>query len=198
VPVKTIILIAVLLLFSVSTPAQSLPRRNKPALHDINGRPFRLSDYKNKVLLLNFWATWCPPCRTEIPDLIRRQREYRDQGLRIVGVTYPPQSLSEVRRFVRRVKTNYRIAIGSREFKALFTASETLPLTVVIDRRGTVREVIEGIMYADEFDQKVKPILRFAPSLPGKNEVRGALTPALSALPSGRLNGRRTAQLFTN
>jgi thiol-disulfide isomerase/thioredoxin len=156
---KIITLLAALFLFSVPVPAQSLPRPSRPDLNDIHGRPFRLSDYKGKVLLLNFWATWCPPCRTEIPDLIRQQREYRAQGLRIVGITYPPESLSEVRRFVRKVKANYRVAVGTTEYKSLFTASETLPVTVVIDRRGTVRAVIEGIMYADEFDEKVKPLL---------------------------------------
>jgi thiol-disulfide isomerase/thioredoxin len=128
-------------------------------LRDINGRSFSLADYKGKVVLLNFWATWCTPCRTEIPDLIKLQRQYRNQGLRIIGITYPPEKLSEVRRFTRALKVNYPVAIGTKATKALFTASETLPSTVVIDRDGVVRDVIEGIMYSDEFDQKVKPLL---------------------------------------
>jgi thiol-disulfide isomerase/thioredoxin len=156
---KTINVIALLFLFSVSSFAQSSPRRTALALKDINGRTFRLSDYKGKVLLLNFWATWCPPCRTEIPDLIKMQTEYRDQGLRIVGITYPPEKSSEVRRYVRSAKMNYHVAIGTKANKTLFTRSETLPMTVVIDREGVVRDVIEGIMYADEFEQKVKPLL---------------------------------------
>jgi thiol-disulfide isomerase/thioredoxin len=118
-----------------------------------------LSDYKGKVVLINFWATWCPPCRQEIPDLIKIQRQYRNKGLQIVGITYPPEQLSEVRRFARKLRLNYPVAIGTKESKALFTSSETLPVTVVIDREGVVRDVIEGIMYADEFDQKVKPLL---------------------------------------
>ena len=153
------VLPALLLLFaSVLGSAQS----SQPVglrLKDINGRTLSLADYKGKVLLLNFWATWCIPCRTEIPDLIKLQRQHRNQGLRIVGITYPPESISEVRRFARKLRMNYPIALGTRKTKSQFTPSETLPMTVVIDREGIVREVIEGIMYSDEFDQKVKPLL---------------------------------------
>lgn len=138
------------------------------SLRGIHGRQVSLSAYKGKVLLLNFWATWCVPCRTEIPDLIKKQREYRDQGLRIIGITYPPEKAPEIRSFIRKLKMNYLVAIGSKETKQAFTASETLPLTVIIDRAGHIREVIEGIMYEDEFDQKVKPLI---------NSMRSATTP---------------------
>jgi thiol-disulfide isomerase/thioredoxin len=129
------------------------------SLKDIHGRLVSLSAYKGKVLLLNFWATWCVPCRTEIPDLIKKQREYRDQGLRIIGITYPPEKVSEIRSFMRKLKMNYPVAIGSKETKQAFTASETLPLTIVIDREGNLRGIIEGIMYSDEFEEKVKPLI---------------------------------------
>ena len=147
-----------LLLFSVSAMAQSA-QPGALSLKDINGHQLKLEDYKGKVVLINFWATWCIPCRTEIPDLIKMQRQYRAQGLRIIGITYPPEKISEVRRFVRKVRVNYRTALGIKETKALFTTSETLPMTIVIDRKGAVRDVIEGMMYADEFDKKVKPLL---------------------------------------
>lgn len=149
---------ALLLLVSVSASAQSTQQVTL-RLKDINGRTFSLADYKGKVLLVNFWATWCIPCRTEIPDLIKMQRRHRNQGLRIVGIAYPPESISEVRSFSRQLRMNYPVALGTKETKGLFTASETLPMTVVIDREGIVRDVIEGIMYSDEFDQKVKPLL---------------------------------------
>jgi len=98
------------------------------------------------------------------PDLIRLQRLYRKQGLQIIGITYPPQTAREVSRFKKRFKMNYPIALGTKATKTLFTSSETLPLSVIIDRDGRVHEVIEGIMYSDEFDQKVKPLLSSAPS----------------------------------
>jgi thiol-disulfide isomerase/thioredoxin len=155
---RKVILPALLLFCSLSASAQSA-KKPELVLKDVHGRSFSLSDYKNKIVLLNFWATWCPPCRTEIPDLIKKQTQYRDQGLRIIGITYPPEKVTEVRRFMRKTKMNYRVVIGTKAIKALFTSSETLPMTVVIGRDGTVREVIEGVMFSDEFDEKVRPLL---------------------------------------
>lgn len=123
---KRTVLILLLLLIPTVAIAQG---REAPSLtlRDINGRSFSLADYKDKVVLLNFWATWCIPCRTEIPDLIKMQRQYRKNGLQIIGITYPPEKLLEIRRFGPALKINYRVAIGTKATKALFTASETLP-----------------------------------------------------------------------
>jgi len=151
---------SVLLLFvsSVAAAAQSA-QKVELNLKDINGRSVKLTDYKGKVLLINFWATWCPPCRKEIPDLIKLQREFRSRGLRVIGVTYPPQKLGEVRRFVQKAKVNYPVGLGTKETKLLFTTSETLPMTIVIGVDGTIRDIIEGILLPEEFEQKVKPLL---------------------------------------
>jgi len=141
-----------------------LGRDEKPApelkLKDVEGRALRLSDYKGKVVLLNFWATWCAPCRAEMPDLIKWQRKYKSQGLQVIGVTYPPEELAEVREFIKRVEVNYPVALGEEQTKAMFDKGENLPVTVVIDKRGMVREVIQGIIFLEEFEQKVKPLLR--------------------------------------
>jgi len=156
---KEIILIILIVLLSTSVWGQSPEATPRLRLKDVRGRTLRLSDYKGKVVLINFWATWCPPCRTEIPDLIKMQSEYRQQGLRIIGVTYPPGKVSDVRRFMRKAGINYKVAVGTKATKALFSHSDTLPMTVVIDRDGNVRDVVEGILYPDEFEQKVKPLL---------------------------------------
>jgi thiol-disulfide isomerase/thioredoxin len=128
-------------------------------LRDLHGRTVRLSDYRGRILLLNFWATWCPPCRAETPDLIRLQREHAAQGLQVIGITYPPESRAATRRFVRSFKINYPILEGTRATKSLFIAGETLPVSVVIDREGKVCAVIEGILLPEEFDEKIKPLL---------------------------------------
>jgi thiol-disulfide isomerase/thioredoxin len=162
---RRVLPVAVLLFSSAWGAAQS-PQQPDLNLKDLSGRNLRLADYKGKVLLVNFWATWCIPCRSEIPDLVKWQRQYRAQGLQIIGITYPPQTGSEVRRYVKKVKVNYPVAIGTKATKARFTTSETLPITVVIDRDGNVCDVVEGIMYPDEFEQKVKSLLIVKASSP--------------------------------
>jgi thiol-disulfide isomerase/thioredoxin len=169
---KKILTVVVVWLAGTAVVAQTSPRSSL-RLRSINGQTIALDNYKGSILLINFWATWCVPCRSEIPDLIKLQRRYRNQGLRILGITYPPEQISEVRRFVRHLKINYPVAIGTKATKTQFTASETLPMTVVIDRDGRVREVIEGIMYADEFDQKVRPLL----SNDSASQAKGTLRP---------------------
>jgi len=141
---------------SVTAKAQELPTLK---LEDVHGRKFNLADYKGKVVLLNFWATWCPPCRAEMPDLVSWQRKYAKRDLQVIGVTYPPSDLREVLNFVRRIKVNYPIVIGTKQTKALFSEAETLPITVVIGRDQKIREVIEGILLREEFEQKIKPLL---------------------------------------
>jgi thiol-disulfide isomerase/thioredoxin len=151
-----------LTLLAVLPSAAAGQAQKAPAvkLKDLRGRTQRLSDYKGKVVLLNFWATWCPPCRAEVPDLVRWQRAYAKDGLQVIGVTYPPTNRAEVRRFLRRHKVSYPVLLGTRATKALFDAGETLPFTLVIDREGNVRERIEGILLPDEFEEKVRPLLR--------------------------------------
>jgi thiol-disulfide isomerase/thioredoxin len=139
---------------------QTIPSGASLSLVDLQGRPLRLESYRGKVVLLNFWATWCPPCRAEMPDLIKLQDQYRTQGLQVIGITYPPEEMSEVRRFADSIGVNYPIAIGTEATKSRFSKDETLPLTVVIDRQGKVRDLIKGILLAEEFDEKIKPLLQ--------------------------------------
>ena len=156
------ILFAALTMFSFS-PAPSLQQEGKRpelTLKDLNGRTIRLSKYHGKVVLINFWATWCPPCRAEMPDLIRLQREHAKDGLQIIGITYERESKARVRRFAGRIKVNYPIILGTPEIKGRFSPDEILPLTVVINRDGQVVEVIRGILLRQEFDEKIKPLLK--------------------------------------
>lgn len=160
-PLLAIILVFVFQANIASGQALSAP---DPVFRDLRGRRVRISHYRGKVVLLNFWATWCPPCRKEMPGLIKIQREYGRGGLQVIGITYPPQRRDRVRSFVRRLKVNYPIVFGSKKTKALFDKSDTLPITVIIDRDGNVRDVIEGILFPEEFEQKIKPLLHLAKS----------------------------------
>ena len=155
-----IVLAATVIVFS---PTRALGQDTKAPqleLRDLDGRVVRLSDYQGKVVLINFWATWCPPCRAEMPDLVRLQREHRKHGLQIIGITYPPEKKDRVRRFARSIKVNYPIILGTRQIKARFSSDETLPLTIVIDRDGKITDIISGILLREEFDEKIKPLLQ--------------------------------------
>jgi hypothetical protein len=94
-----------------------------------------------------------------MPDLVKTQQEYGARGLQVIGVTYPPETIRAVRRFTRRLRINYPVALGTKETKRLFDEGETLPLTVIIDREGRVRGRIEGILLPEEFDEKIRPLL---------------------------------------
>ena len=151
--------VAILIVCSLSCVFGQQPTTPQFTLKDINGRTVRLRAYRGKVVLVNFWATWCPPCRAEMPDLVRLQREHAGEGLRIIGITYPPETKTRVRRFARSLKVNYPIILGTRQIKTRFSSDETLPLTVVIDRDGKVKEIISGILLSEEFEEKIKPLL---------------------------------------
>ena len=155
------LLLAFFLLVTPAVTLAQVPRSAPPVvLKDLRGRTVRLTDFKGKVVLLNFWATWCPPCRAEIPELIKWQSAHESKGLQIIGVTYPPTNRRRVRSFQRAFKITYPVLLGDRRTKALFDAGETLPFSVVIDREGKVRENIEGILLPEEFEEKVKPLLQ--------------------------------------
>src|SRR5215210_2801024 len=155
-----VIVFATLFLIFLAIAAGQSSEAPSLALKDLRGRTVRVGDYKGKVVLLNFWATWCPPCRAEMPDLVKWQRQYRSRGLQVIGITYSPTELRAVRQFIRSIGVNYPVLLGSEETKLLFDPGETLPFTVVIDREGKIRDRIEGIVLPEEFEQKVKPLLR--------------------------------------
>jgi len=128
-------------------------------LKDSKGRTVRLSDFKGKVVLLNFWATWCVPCRAEMPDLVKLQSEFQSQGLQVIGITYPAFTQAEVRRVIRQMKINYPILLDTRAVAKRYEVGEVLPTTIVIDREGRFRARILGILEPEEFDKSIKPLL---------------------------------------
>lgn len=141
---------------SASSQAVSAPAF---ALKDLRGRTVRLSDYKGKVLLINFWATWCKPCLVEMPDLVKLQEEYESHGLQVVGITFPPMAQKEMKSVAQKLKINYPILFGTDAVSAAYHANSVLPTTIVVDREGKIRARILGILAPEEFDRSVKPLL---------------------------------------
>jgi peroxiredoxin len=130
------------------------------SLKALNGRVARLSDYRGKVVLINLWASWCAPCRVELPELVRLQRQYKARGLQIVGVTFPDDDAASVRRMTRQFKLNYPILFGTNDLLEAYQIGEVLPVTVIVDRDGIIRERILGILEPEEFKNRVVPLLQ--------------------------------------
>jgi cytochrome c-type biogenesis protein len=141
----------------------SAAKSDSPPLPDVEfqtleGKPYRLSDLKGRVVLLNFWATWCGPCRGEIPEFNEMQREYGAQGLTIVGVT-SHDTPAQVQSFQKDIPQDYTILLGATDTPERFQNGPGLPVTYVIDREGRIRQKLFGPRTREGFESLVKPLL---------------------------------------
>ena len=125
---------------------------------DINGRKLDLADYKGKVVLLDFWATWCGPCRIEIPGFVRLQERYRDQGLVVIGVSVD-DSVEPVRDFYREFSMNYPVVMGESRITELYGGIVGLPTTFIIGRDGRIYSKHMGATDVSVFEEEVKELL---------------------------------------
>ena len=116
---------------------------------DLDGRTLSSADWKGKVVLVNFWATWCPPCLAEIPDLIALQNKYRDR-LVVIGISEDEISPEVVKRFATERKINYPIAMTSAELQTRFTGITALPTTFVLDPDGQIAYKRVGILQPEQ------------------------------------------------
>ncbi len=123
----------------VSTASsQGQDRKAAPdfTLTDANGASVKLSDYRGKVVLLNFWATWCGPCAMEIPWFIDFEHQFKSRGLEIVGVSMDEEGWAAVKPYVAEHNVNYRVLLGNDSVSQLYGGVESLPTTFIIDRDG--------------------------------------------------------------
>ena len=129
-------------------------------LKDMNGKDVKLADLKGKVVLLNFWATWCAPCRMEIPWFVELQEKYRDKGFHVVGVSVddPPEALTP---FARQFKINYPLVVGQdrEDVQNAFGPIYAVPTTVIIGRGGKVCVKHIGPVTKEQFESEIKALL---------------------------------------
>ncbi len=129
------------------------------SLQDTEGVTRTLSDWKGKVILLNFWATWCPPCKYEIPDFMEYQAKYGDAGFQIIGIGIDDPE--RIKAYYDEMGMNYPVLINTDpELMSQWgNQAQVLPYSVVIDRQGEIRYIHRGQLDHPVFEQKIKPLI---------------------------------------
>jgi thiol-disulfide isomerase/thioredoxin len=115
--------------------------------NDLDGREISSDSWKGKVIIVNFWATWCPPCRAEIPDLVALQDKYRD-ALQVVGVSEDEAPPEQVKRFAAEHHINYPVVMTNKQLQKLFPNVQALPTSFIVDREGRLVQKHVGMLSA--------------------------------------------------
>ena len=129
-------------------------------LKDVYGKEVRLSDFRGKIVVLNFWATWCGPCRKEMPDFIELQKEYGNDGLQFIGIALDQEGADKVRPFVERNKISYPILIGNNEIADKYGGMNAIPVTFLIDRKGMIRNHYIGMRQKSDLEEMALALMR--------------------------------------
>lgn len=128
-------------------------------LQDLEGKPFSLSALEGKVIILDFWATWCPPCRAEIPHFIALYDQYKSDGLEVIGVALDRGGANVVKPFAKDLEINYPILIGNQEVTEDYGGIRGIPTTFVIDREGRIVEKFVGYREKEVFESAIQGLL---------------------------------------
>lgn len=160
-------LIAWMTLRRHSSPPGSRTAELAPApdfsLVDLAGKKLSLSDYRGQVVLLDFWATWCDPCKEEIPHFVELQDRYGSRGLQVIGVSMDDDQ-EPVREFEQQFKMNYPVVMGSAELASQYGGILGLPVAYMIDREGRIAARHVGATKAAVFETEITRLLKSAPA----------------------------------
>lgn len=128
-------------------------------LEAADGKQVKLSDYKGQVVLLNFWATWCGPCKIEMPWFIEFQRKYKDQGFTVLAVSLDEEGWEVVRPYAEGLKPNFPILLGNDEIAERFDGVVALPTTLIIDKEGGIVGRHTGLVNKSEYESEIEDLL---------------------------------------
>ena len=135
----------------------------KPApdftLEAVDGKQVKLSDYKGQVVLLNFWATWCGPCKIEMPWFIEFQRKYKDQGFTVLAVSLDEEGWDVVRPYAENLKPNFPIVLGEDGLDERFGGVVALPTTLIIDKSGNIVGRHTGLVSKSDYESEIENLL---------------------------------------
>ena len=128
-------------------------------LIDSDGKQVKLSDYKDKVVLLNFWATWCGPCVIEIPWFKEFEQSYKDRGFAVLGVSEDEDGWAAVRPYMKSSAMNYRVLLDDGKMPSPYKDIQALPTTFLVDRQGRVAVQHTGLVGKDAYQNKIEELL---------------------------------------
>jgi len=128
-------------------------------LQDLNGKNVTLADFRGKVVILDFWATWCPPCIKEIPDFIELYEQYKDKGFAMLGISLDQEGISVVKSFAQKVKINYPIMMTDGRVDKAYGGITNIPTTFVIDPAGNIQKKYVGYIEKAVFEADIKALL---------------------------------------
>lgn len=129
------------------------------SLPDSDGVKVALADYKGKVVLLNFWATWCGPCKIEIPWFIEFNKTYKDRGFAVLGVSLDDDGWKSVRPYLAEKRIDYTVVLGNDQVSKSYGDVDSLPTTFIIDRDGRIAFVHMGLVGKDTYEKEIRSLL---------------------------------------
>jgi cytochrome c biogenesis protein CcmG/thiol:disulfide interchange protein DsbE len=157
---KGFIFVLIALVFLWAFASQPMGNRAPEfSLKDLDGREIHSSSFENKVVLLNFWATWCPPCLAEIPALVSLHNIYQSQGVEVVGITLDEESGESLKRFVADKRMTYTVLVGDEKVTEAFGGIRGIPATFLIDRQGRIVKKFLGEQKKSVFEKAIREIL---------------------------------------
>lgn len=124
-----------------------------------DGKQLKLSDYKGKVVILDFWATWCPPCRKGIPDLVELKKKYGSKGVEIIGISVDQETKPDVVPFIKEYGINYPIVYGNTSVYQQYGGIRAIPTSFIIDKEGKVVASYEGLISKAAYEDHIKKLL---------------------------------------
>ena len=156
------------------------------ALKDADGKTVRLEDYKGKVVLLDFFATWCGPCKIEIPWFMELERKNKDRGFSVLGVSMDDEGWEVVKPFLADLGVNYRVVIGNDATAQVYGGVDALPTTFLIDRNGRIAAVHVGLASKKVFEDGIQQLLQDSGGIIKEiaDASRGVALPALPLRPT--------------
>jgi cytochrome c biogenesis protein CcmG/thiol:disulfide interchange protein DsbE len=146
------------------------------SLKDADGNPVHLSDYRGKVVLVNFWATWCGPCEVEIPWFVEFEQKYKGQGFAVLGLSMDDDGWKAVRPYMASHKINYRVMIASEVVSQQFGDIDSLPTSFVLDRQGRIANNHVGLIDKRDYQNEILKLLEVPKSAAVPAAGAGPLT----------------------